>query len=201
MKNLLTSSVLVLFASSLTAFAEGKVAMGVQGGLTFPDYQFKNTSPSRQYDKKDGWLGGVYGEFGFWAITLRPELNYVTKPYSVANLATVKNYYLEVPVLVKINPLTDFVLSPFLVLGPQWSKHVKSEVSTIAGTTSYANTVDGWDILGVTGLGLEANVMENLALNVQGRYAHGFRDIDSSSATVKTRGFYALAGIALQNAF
>lgn len=192
---------IALFISSLNAFAEGKVAAGVQGGLTFPDYQFRDTSPSRQYDRKDGWLVGIYGEFGIWTITLRPELNYVIKPYTVANVATVENHYIEVPVLVKINPLADFPLSPFLVIGPQWAKHIKSEVNTVAGTSSFANTADDWDIMALAGLGLEINVMENVAFNVQGRYAYGFRDLDSTSAKVKSRGFYALGGLTWQNAF
>ncbi|MGZ3741608.1 MAG: hypothetical protein ACXVB9_19690, partial [Bdellovibrionota bacterium] len=58
-------SLMVLVVCGLApggAFAEGKVALGVQGGLTFPDYHFTNTSPAAQYGNKNGWLGGVFGE-------------------------------------------------------------------------------------------------------------------------------------------
>jgi len=175
--------------------AQAKVALGVQGGLTFPDYHFTNTSPAAQYGNKNGWLGGVFGEFGLWVITLRPELNYVTKPFSVANVADVKNHFIEVPVLLKFNPLGGFLVSPFILVGPQWSKQTSADVTTVAGATSYTNTATGWDIAAVAGLGVELNVLGSVGLEVQGRYAYGFRNIDSTSAEVKTRAFYALAGL------
>ena len=186
---------------SMNVYGEGKVAMGVQGGLTFPEFNFKNTSPSSQYSNSDGWLGGVFGEFGIWTITLRPELNYVVKPYTVANIAKVKNHSIEIPVLVKVNPLSGFIVSPFFLVGPQWSKQIRSEVTTLGSTTTFSDTANRWDLAGLVGVGLEFNVAENIALNLQGRYALGFRDIDSSAIEMKTRSFYALAGISVQDAF
>ncbi|MGZ3741492.1 MAG: outer membrane beta-barrel protein, partial [Bdellovibrionota bacterium] len=135
------------------------------------------------------------GEFGLWSITLRPELNYVTKSYTVANVADVKNHFIEVPVFLKFNPLGSFPVSPFILVGPQWSKQTSADVTTVAGATSYTNTATGWDIAAVAGLGVELNVMGSVGLEVQGRYAYGFRNIDSTSAEVKTRAFYALAGL------
>jgi hypothetical protein len=202
MKNLkILGLALVASFCSMNVYGEGKVAVGVQGGLTFPEFNFKNTSPSSQYGNSDGWLGGVFGEFGIWTITLRPELNYVVKPYTVANIAKVRNHSIEIPVLVKINPLSGFIVSPFLLVGPQWSKQIRSDVTVLGSTRSFNDTADRWDIAGLVGVGLEFNVSEDIALNFQGRYALGFRDIDSSSAEVKTRAFYALAGLSVQNAF
>lgn len=202
MKNFkIAALVVALLANSVSAFAVGKIAIGAQGGLSFPNYKFKDTSLAAQYDRKDGWVGGIFAEFGLGTITLRPEVNYVTKPYTLANVAEVKNRYLEIPVLVKINPLSSAVVSPFILAGPQWSKHMSTDVKTIGGTTSYTNTADDWDASVLAGLGVEFNVSSNLALSLQGRYAYGFHDIDSSSVVVKTRGCYALAGLSLQNAF
>jgi opacity protein-like surface antigen len=202
MKQIRTVALVVaLLANSVSAFAEGKIAVGAQGGLTFSNYKFKNTSATTQYGNKDGWLGGIFAEFGLGTITLRPEVNYVSKPYTVANVAEVKSRYLEIPVLVKINPFSDSIVSPFILAGPQWSKRLSTDVETVAGTTTYDNTADGWDASVLAGLGVEFNILANVAFSLQGRYAYGFRDIDSSSLEVKTRGFYALAGLSLQNAF
>lgn len=186
-----------LCASSQVANAEGKFSLGVQGGLTFPDYRFKNTSPAAQYNNKDGWLVGAFAEMGVWSVTLRPEINYVTKPYSVGSDVEVKNHYIEVPLLLKFNPFGDFVVSPFFLLGPQWSKQIDSEVSTSAGSTTFQNTVDGWDIAAVAGAGVEFNVTDKVGINVQGRYAYGFRDIDGSAIEAKPRAFYLLGGLSI----
>ncbi len=183
--------------NSHSAAAEGKIALGAQGGLTFPNFKVKNNSPANQYSNKNGWLAGVYAEIGLWSITLRPELNYVTKSFTIANVAEVKNHYVEIPLLVKINPLADMVVSPFILFGPQWSKQTSADVTVLGSTTSYTNTADQWDLAGVAGLGLEFNVSEHVGINLQGRYAYGFRNIDSSTTEVKTRCFYALGGLAI----
>ncbi len=150
-------------AAAPSAWAEGKIAIGPQGGLTFPDYHVKNTSPAAQYGNKDGWLAGLFVEFGVWTITLRPEINYVVKSYTVGNSVEVKNH---------------FVVSPFLVLGPQWTYNRKSEVTVSGTTTSFRNTADDWDLAGVAGLGIEFNISEKIGLNLQGRYSYGFRHRD-----------------------
>lgn len=190
-----------LVAATPAAWAEGKIAIGPQGGLTFPNYDVSGASPASQYGNKDGWLAGLFVEFGVWTITLRPEVNYVVRKYTVTSVAEVKGHYLEVPVLLKLNPLSDFVVSPFIVVGPQWAKRIRSEVSTAGTTTFYRDTADDWDLSGVAGLGIEFNISENIGLNVQGRYIHGFRDIDTSATEIRTRAFYALAGLSIQDAF
>lgn len=184
-----------------TRAEEGKFAIGAQGGLTFPEFHVKDTTVRSLYGNKNGWLGGIFLEFGLWSITLRPELNYVTKGYTVAGVAEVKNQYLEVPVLLKISPLGKSVLSPFLVLGPQWSKQIGETVTTVVGVTTYNNTVTEWDISGVAGLGLEIDLSDNVGLNVQGRYSYGFRNVNTTAVDIRNRGFYALAGMTFQNAF
>lgn len=174
----------------------GRFAFGPQGGLTFPGFHVKNSTISGLYGNKNGWAGGLFLEFGLWTITLRPELNYVTKGYTVGNSVEVRNRYVEVPVLVKINPFSDFVVSPFIVVGPQWSKQVSADVTVSGATTSYNNTATNWDVSAVAGLGLEFNVSDSVGISVQGRYSYGFRDVDSSTTEVHERGFYALGGVA-----
>ncbi|HEY8278284.1 MAG TPA: outer membrane beta-barrel protein [Bdellovibrionota bacterium] len=195
------AAILLAGIGTSSAWAEGKIAIGVQGGITLPDFYVKNATFPGTYGNRDGWLAGMFLEFGVWSITLRPELNYVIKGYSVANTADVTNRYLEVPVLLKINPLSDSVISPFLLLGPQWSKHLGSKVETRAGAAAYTNTVTDWDLSGIAGLGIELNISEHVGLNIQGRYSYGFRDVDSSATEIRTRGFYALAGLSIQDAF
>jgi opacity protein-like surface antigen len=154
-----------------------------------------NAPFGRDYDGDNGFLAGLFMEFGVWTVTLRPEVNYVEKKFTVANTAEVTSKYLEIPVLLKVNPFADSVVSPFILLGPSWSNHLESDVTTIGGTASYNDTADRWDIAGVAGLGIEFNVAENMSLNLQGRYNFGFRDLDESEAEVKSRGIYALGGL------
>jgi opacity protein-like surface antigen len=181
------------------ALAEGKIAFGAQGGLSFSDFKVKNSSVAQNKKYKNGYLGGVFVEFGLGTITLRPEINYVTKVIEYSNVAKVTNRYIEVPLLLKINPFGEVFLSPFLLGGVSYSNFRSSKVETLGTTTVFRNTSDEWDMAGVAGAGIEFNVAENIALNAQGRYNFGLRDIDSSSAEVRSRGFYALAGVSLQN--
>lgn len=177
---------------------DGKFAFGPQGGLVYPNYSASNLPAGSQLDDNSGYLAGVFFEFGLWTVTLRPELNYVVKGYTLSSTAEVEHKYLEIPVLLKVNPFGDFVVSPFLVLGPSWSYHLESDVKLLGSTTTYDNRTDNWDIAGVAGAGVEFNVSENIGMNVQGRYNFGFRDIDDTSAEVRSRGLYALAGLSFQ---
>jgi hypothetical protein len=199
MKNLFLLALLISFSPA--AFAEGKAAIGVQGGLTFPDFHVKNSTFASQYGNKDGWLVGLYGEIGLWTITFRPELNYVTKGYTVANTAEVNNRYLEIPLLLKFNPFGDFFLSPFIVVGPQWSYHMSTDTTLANTTVTYTNTADKSDLSGVAGLGLEFNISEGIGANFQGRYSFGLRDVDDTATEVRTRAFYAIVGLSMRNAF
>jgi opacity protein-like surface antigen len=193
-------SLIAVFTLATTAYAEegagsGKFAIGPQGGLVFSDYSVENAPLGRNYDSDNGFIAGVFFEMGIWAVTLRPEVNYVEKSYTVARTAEVTQKWLEIPVLVKVNPFADFVVSPFILLGPQWSNQLSSDVKLLGATTTFSNTADEWDLSGVLGAGVEFNVSENVSLNVQGRYNFGLRDIDSGGAEVKSRDIYALAGV------
>lgn len=183
--------------SAMADEGDGKMAVGVQGGLVFSDYSVSNAPFGRNYDGDNGKLGGVFFEFGVWTVTLRPEVNYVEKGYTIANTVEVTDKYVEIPVLLKVNPFGDFVVSPFLLVGPSWSKHIGSDVKLLGSTTSFSSSSDDWDIAGVAGAGVEFNVAENVAINVQGRYNFGFRDLDSSTAQLKSRGIYGLGGVSL----
>lgn len=199
---------LVVFTGPLGARADevastdGKIAVGLQGGITVPEFKVKNSSISNTYERKDGWAGGIFFEFGIWTLTLRPEVNYVRKGYTIANVADVQNEYLELAALLKFSPFGDGVVSPFILVGPQWSKQMKTEVTRRAGSALlYVNTADEWDLAAVGALGVDFNLSEYIALGLQGRYIFGFRDIDKSTTEVKQRAFYALANLTFQNAF
>jgi opacity protein-like surface antigen len=202
MKTLFLGMIAALALTTQMARAEdggdGKFAFGPQGGLVFSDYSVDNAPFGRNYDDENGFIAGLFLEFGVWTVTLRPEINYVEKKFTVANTAEVTNKYVEIPLLLKVNPFSDFVVSPFIVLGPSWSNHLGSDVKLLGTTTTYDNTADDWDLAGVGGVGVEFNVAENLNLSVQGRYNFGLRDIDKSNAEVKSRGIYALGGLGFQ---
>ena len=191
---------MVLALSPLAARADNsKFAVGPQGGLTFPNFHAASNSPTfgSAYSNKTGWLGGVFFEFGVWSVVLRPEANYVQKSFSVADVK-VNNHYVEIPLLVKFNPFGDFAISPFIVLGPQWSKQVGDSV-TSGSTTVFNNTTSSsWDVSAVGGVGFDVNFSDHLAFELQGRYSYGFHDVSNNSANVKMRDFYTIAGLSFQ---
>lgn len=181
---------------------DGKIAFGLQGGITVPEFKVENSSISNTYKRRDGWSAGVFFEFGIWTVTLRPEVNFSRKGYSISNVADVDTDYIELAALLKFSPFGDGIVSPFILVGPQWSKHMQSEISRSAGATRiYVDTADEWDVSAVGALGIDFNVSENVAIGVQGRYNYGFRDIDTSATEVRQRGFYALANLTFQDAF
>jgi hypothetical protein len=187
-----------LALGSYSAHADGKIAFGPQGGVVFSDYSVSNAPFGENYDNNNGWLAGAFLEFGVWTVTLRPEANYVVKGYTIANTAKVTQKYLEIPVLLKVNPFGGAVVSPFLVIGPSWSQHLSTDVELLGNTTTYNDQADDWDISGVGGVGVEFNIAENIGLSVQGRYNFGFRDLDKSTAELKSRGIYAMGGLSFQ---
>jgi|GEM_PF-5005446 len=208
MKNIYKIALAAALLAPTAALAEevqatdGKIAFGLQGGATFPEFKVKNSSISNTWDRKDGWMAGVFFEFGIWTITLRPEVNFERKGYTIANVTDVENDYLNLNALLKFSPFGDGVFSPYILVGPGWSKQMKSRVTPKAGATVvFTNNTDQWDIAGVAGLGFDFNVSENIALGIQGRYVLGFRDVDSSTTEVKQREFNALANLTFQNAF
>lgn len=202
----------LLFVSAVAmgapAFAEeanptsGKFAFGLQGGPTFAKYYERNTGAGTAFDSKTGWMGGIFFEFGIWTMTLRPEANYVKKEYGVGALADVSVERLELNALLKFNPLGPGAISPFLLIGPQWSKHMKTNVSSRSGTTvATVRAGDEWDLAGVGAAGIDFNLSESFAIGAQGRYVFGFRDLDNSTAELKTRDVQALLSLTFQDAF
>lgn len=181
---------------------DGKVAFGLQGGILMPKYDVSYSSISNTWERKDGWKAGIFFEFGIWTVTLRPELSFARKGYTVGTVSDVENDNIQLAALLKFSPFGDGVFSPFILFGPQWSKQVSAKTTSRAGaTTLYVNTSDNWDIAAVGGVGFEFNISEFIALGLQGRYVYGFRDIDKSAVEVKQRDFEALANLTFQNAF
>jgi hypothetical protein len=187
--------------SSTAAMADagdGKIAFGPQGGIVFSNFNTNGNAPfGNDFDENTGWMAGAFLEFGIWSVTLRPEANYVRTSFTAGG-SEVKNNYLEIPLLLKVNPFADSVVSPFLVVGPSWSKHLSTDVTAL-GNTARINyeARNFWS--GVAGLGVEFNVAENVGINIQGRYNFGLGDADESGAEIRSRSVYGLAGISIQN--
>jgi outer membrane protein W len=185
---------MVLALSPLAAHAadtktgDSKFAIGPQGGLTFPNYHVVSDSST---------LGGIFMEFGVWSVVLRPEANYVQKGFTVGSVK-VDNHYVEIPLLVKFNPFGDFAISPFIVLGPQWSKQVGESTSNNGTTVFTNNTHSSWDVSAVGGVGFDVNFSDHIAFELQARYSYGFHNIGDSTTNIKARDFYTIAGISFQ---
>ncbi|RYZ82421.1 MAG: PorT family protein [Proteobacteria bacterium] len=128
------AAVALTSTSAMAAAGDGKISFGPQGGIVFSNFNTNGNAPfGNDFDKNTGYMAGAFLEFGIWSVTLRPEANYVQTGYNVLG-ADVKNNYLEIPLLLKINPFADSVVSPFIVLGPSWSKHLSSSATAFGQT-------------------------------------------------------------------
>ncbi|RZA08857.1 MAG: PorT family protein [Proteobacteria bacterium] len=184
--------------------SDGKIAFGGQGGVVFSNFKNDGTPNNQTFENVNGFVGGAFMEFGTFGITLRPEINYVRTgaDYSVSGtkVAGYRNNYLEIPLLVKINPFAKSAVSPFILVGPSWSKHLSTTTDSVIGAGPSINYQDQNFWSGVAGVGVEFNLGENVAMNVQARYNFGLSNQSSSdNVDVKSRSIYGIAGISFQN--
>ena len=182
---------------------EGKIAFGAQGGVVFTNFKTNGAPSGQTFDNVNGFLGGAFLEFGAFAITLRPEINYVRTGSDISvggvKVAGYKNNYLEIPLLVKINPFGKSVVSPFIVVGPSWSKHLSTSSEVLGANLPNINYEGRNFWSGVAGVGVEFNIADNIAMNVQGRYNFGLSNQSNNDTEVKSRSIYGIAGISIQN--
>lgn len=68
-----------LVKAETNSAGDGRFTIGPQGGIVFSDYSVKNAPFGSNYKNDNGFVGGVFFEMGIWAVTLRPEINYVEK--------------------------------------------------------------------------------------------------------------------------
>ena len=171
-----------LFAGEILDTKPGHFQVGVHGGPSFKDF---DTRAKTGINSNNGYMFGAHVEIGGKYFSVQPEVNYAVRGFEVANTANVEHRYLEVPVLLKAK-FSPWQVQPILAIGPNFSARLDSKVSPIGGA-SFANQAEKYDVSAVGVAGFAINLVENLTLDLVGRYTHGFRDLDKSTLDVKTQ--------------
>lgn len=191
-----------VFAADSTSKGDaGTFGIGIHGGVNLNDLKVdKNVSSTISANENGGTgaLLGVHFEFGSSQFMIRPEINYSVHKYNFANVADVSHKYLEIPVLFKFAILPS-PIQPFVEIGPQFGFHLSDDTTTLGTTTTVSDSSHTMNVAGVAGAGLRLDLIENLALEAEGRYVFGFTDLSQSNdVTVKTRGFQVLGGLTVR---
>ncbi|SMO39828.1 porin family protein [Solitalea koreensis] len=163
-----------------------KLEFGIKGGVNFTsasDIKFSDnlsTSFKNTSGNVTGWHLGVYSEIGVSILTFQPELLFAEKGFKSDQengTVTVKYNYLDIPILVKFNPIP--LVSIFS--GPQVSIKLSDKISGPSDITSQINLnnlKDGdWGIVAGAGVKLSK-------LQIQGRYIWGLNDVTKEGASV-----------------
>lgn len=179
----------------------GAFGVGIHGGVNLNDLKVdKNVSSTINANENSGTgaLLGVHLEFGSSQFMIRPELNYSVHKYNYSNVADVSHKFLEIPVLFKFAILPS-PIQPFIEIGPQFGFHLSDDTTALGATTTFNDSSHTMNVAGVAGAGLRLDLIENLAIEAEGRYVFGLTDIsESNDVTVKTRGFQILVGLTVR---
>jgi opacity protein-like surface antigen len=179
----------------------GGFGIGIHGGVNLNDLKVDKSVSSTISANDNGETGAMFGvhlEFGGSQFMIRPEINYSVHKYNFANVADVSHKFLEVPVLFKVAILPS-PIQPFVEIGPQFGFHLSDDTTALGTTTTYNDSSHTMNVAGVAGAGLRLDLIENLAIEAEGRYVFGLTDISSNNdVTVKSRGFQVLGGLTLR---
>ncbi len=178
----------------LSSGAAAQVRYGAKAGVTFatidapeqPDYELR--------------FGLAAGGFVVWPIGSRfafqPEVLFNQKGAKIDSdlvEASIRFDYLEVPLLARYN-LTSSAQPFFLVGGPSLAFRLHAEASALLGEES--ESIDITDDTEELDWGLVVGAGKEFSrFSVEGRYTHGFKDVDPDGANIKNRAITVLAGV------
>ena len=199
-------NLIYLFALVITAPAWGQSAepahhdarggFGIQGGWNFSNFNITNNTITQAKNNTTGWLAGIH--FAGWEMdrfAIRLEADYSVKGYEIANVAKVKNNYLEIPLLLKFTPLPD-PIKIFIEGGASASIKLSTTVDVEGVSTTYDSSSNTWNFGLIAGAGIGFMIGADLLLSAEARYDYGLTNIaNSSSVTVNTRDIQAIAGL------
>jgi opacity protein-like surface antigen len=190
-----------VIAADSKADDAGLFGIGIHGGVNLNDLKVDksvSSTISANENSGTGALLGVHFEFGSSQFMIRPELNYSVHKYSFSGVADVSHKYLEIPVLFKF-ALLPSPIQPFVEIGPQFGFHLSDDTTALGTTTTLNDSSHTMNVAGVAGAGLRLDLIENLAIEAEGRYVFGLTDLSSNNdVTVKTRGFQVLGGLTVR---
>ena len=153
-------------ALSTSALEAQGFRLGVKAGAARSDIA-KVDSTSAEW----GFVGGAYAGIGLGAIVVQPEVLYVQRRASLQDGATLKQNYIDVPVLVGFS--LGVVVKPFLYVGPVFSFETSCGLSldSLTDDCTDFNTKSAL-FSGAIGAALDIGMF-----NIDVRYNLGFSDV------------------------
>lgn len=185
MKKILILAIGVMFAG-----AAGAQTVGVKGGVNFSNI-IKTNDKDFNTEFKPGLNAGLFVDIPIVKqLSFAPELMFSQKGYKTSgnsllggpNEYSVTTNFIEVPILAKINPTSNFSI----YAGPQVSFLISTKEKFTTGSASYENTIRNENnnlkkslAGGVIGVGIGLTNQ----LSLQARYALDFQKNNENGST------------------
>jgi len=185
MKKILILAIGVMFAG-----AAGAQTVGVKGGVNFSNI-IKTNDKDFNTEFKPGLNAGLFVDIPIVKqLSFAPELMFSQKGYKTSgnsllggpNEYSVTTNFIEVPILAKINPTSNFSI----YAGPQVSFLVSTKEKFTTGSASYENTIRNENdnlkkslVGGVIGVGIGLTNQ----LSLQAHYALDFQKNNENGST------------------
>ncbi len=201
-----------MIPSITTAQRPGDMTIGVMAGLNWAKVEQDPEGGDVTFGYKTGLLAG--GFFGYQVnevFSVEPQLLYSQKGTKVKGTGSnaslegsVKLSYIEVPLLLKFWFPTYSQVTPFVFAGPVVGFTVgctlEGEILSVTGDEDCDKTsvvkVKSTDFGGTVGGGVEFKAGMQV-VRIDGRYTHGFTDINDSgdNREIKNRAFAVTVGL------
>ncbi|MBS1819837.1 MAG: PorT family protein [Acidobacteria bacterium] len=168
----------------------GGIGFGVKGGLLFSSYREAGES----YKNNNGWEGGIFfGGNRLGDVGVMGEILYAKKGAKDQSGLVVDNYYLEIPVLIRMNLGSANKNSGAIVYaigGPVADILLKATQKNL----DVKNNYESLDLGLIAGGGVEIS-----RLLIEARLNWGLKNVAKASGAaatdIKTRSFAVLAGL------
>ena len=163
--------------------------IGVKGGLLFSSLD----SAGQSYKNNNGWEAGMFfGGNRNGTVGVMADVLYAKKGGKIGS-AVLNNYYLEIPILLRVNIGSANKNSGAIIYGlggPAFDILLKSQLNGVDVKSSY----ESLDMGILVGAGVEVS-----RFLVEGRYNIGVKNIakanSAASTDVKSKSFAVLAGL------
>lgn len=182
------------------------VSLGIKGGLNFANLTGENADTPDMYIRA---IGGGFATIQWGIFGLQPEILYSQKGTNFTEAGPVIKFradYLEVPVLVRIDPRApEATFRPIAFAGPSIAFKLACNIEGPDGANSVESDCDdpvfeadikNVDIGAVLGLGADVT-LGKIVVVIDGRYTLSFDRIDDDGidSDIKNSVFSALVGV------
>ncbi|MBN2227025.1 MAG: PorT family protein [candidate division Zixibacteria bacterium] len=209
MKQLSLSIVIIVLTTlaiaPVTADAQVDLHFGTKGGMIASSISSDITNA----ETKRGLIIGGFVEIRMGALSLQPELMYVSRGYElkqaalpkVGDIKEVEINYVELPILVKYAPVSTQLVRPHLFAGPAIAVEIGATSYTYTSEAEVSDLVHNVEVNGVIGVGVDIALgTGNIVFDF--RYMHGLTStFDTGKPEVsdggKNTGFAVMAGYSL----